>query len=306
MDRRLFLRDAAGAVGGLAVIGPFSPLIGSALSAAQARPDLAVAKGTPADKIVRAAIDALGGMKRFISKGDVVVVKPNIGWNRAPEYAANTNPEVVATLVKMCLESGAKKVKVFDRTCNDPRMCYANSGIEAAAKAAGAEVSYVDEKGSQGFRDVPIPGGVAIKSWPIHKDILEADKLINAPIAKDHRASKLTMALKNWMGVMGDDRGKAHQNLNAMITDLALIIKPCLTLLDAIRVLTAHGPTGGNLEDVKRLDTVVAGVDQVAIDAYGATLFGLTGEDLVDVKDAAARGLGKMDLSKLTIKKIEV
>ena len=305
MDRRLFLRDTAGAIGGLAVFGAFSPLLGQAAPTA-ARPDLAVVNGTPVEKIVRASVDALGGIKRFISKGDVVVVKPNIGWDRAPEYAANTNPDVVATLVRMCLEAGAKKVKVFDRTCDEPRRCYANSGIGAAAKAAGAEVSHVDDKDERMFREVKIPSGVAIQSWPIHRDILDADKLINAPIAKHHGSGKLTMALKNWMGVMGGNRGKAHQNLHAMIADLALIIKPCLTVLDAVRILTAHGPKGGDLADVKCLDTVIASVDQVAIDAYGATLFGMTGDDLPYVKDAAGRGLGKIDLSKLIVKKIEV
>jgi uncharacterized protein (DUF362 family) len=301
MDRRVFLRGAAGAAGGLAALGIFPPLLGQA--AAEPRPDLAVAKGAPAEKIVRAAVDALGGIRRFISRGDVVVVKPNIGWDRAPEYAANTNPEVVAALVKMCLEANAKKVKVFDRTCDEQRRCYASSGIEAAAKAAGAEVSHIDDKR---FRDVQIPGGVAFKSWPIYIDVLEADKLINVPIAKRHGSGGLTMALKNWMGAMGGNRGKAHQKLDAAIADLAVVIKPCLTVLDAVRILTAHGPKGGDLADVKRLDTVVAGIDQVAIDAYGATLFGMKGEDLGYVRDAAARGLGRMDLSRVTIKKIEV
>jgi uncharacterized protein (DUF362 family) len=202
----------------------------------------------------------------------------------------------------MCLEAGAKKVKVFDRTCDEQRRCYASSGIEAAARAAGAEVSHIDDKM---FRDVPIPGGVALKQWPIYIDVLEADKLINAPIAKHHGSGQLTLALKNWMGVMGGSRGRAHQNLNAAIADLPVVIKPCLTVLDAIRVLTAHGPKGGDLADVRRLDTVVAGTDQVAIDAYGATLFGMKGEDLGYVRDAAGRGLGRMDLSKLAIKRME-
>jgi len=304
MDRRVFLRDAAGAMGGLAALGALSPLLGQA--AAEARPDLAVAKGAPVEKIVRASVDALGGIRRFVSRGDIVAVKPNIGWDRAPEYAADTNPEVVAALVRMCLEAGAKKVRVFDRTCDEPRRCYASSGIEAAARAAGAEVGHVDGEDARMFREVKIPGGVALRSWPIYRGALEADKLINVPIAKRHGSGKLTMALKNWMGVMGGDRGKAHQNLDAAIADLAIIIKPCLTVLDAVRILTAHGPKGGDLADVRRLDTVVAGVDQVAIDAYGATLFGMTGEDLGYVRDAAARGLGRMDLSRVAIKKIEV
>jgi uncharacterized protein (DUF362 family) len=300
MDRRVFLQNTTGVLGGLAVADAFSPI----LNAAQAtRPDLVVVKGASPDKIVRAAIDALGGMRRFISRNDVVVIKPNMGWDRAPEYAANTNPGVIATLVKLCLETGAKTVKVFDRTCDDARRCYAQSGIEAAAKSAGAEVSYIDDRR---FREVSIPNGAAIKKWPIYIDALEADKLINVPIAKHHGLGGLTLALKNWMGIMGDNRGRIHQNLAATLADLATVIKPCLTVLDAIRILTAHGPKGGNLDDVKRLDTVIAGVDQVAIDSYGTTLFGKTGADLAVVQEAAKRGLGQMDLTKLNIRKIDI
>ncbi|MDR1840841.1 MAG: DUF362 domain-containing protein [Holophagales bacterium] len=308
MDRRVFLQSAAGAIGGLAALEAFSPLLGAAQSA---RPDLAVVKGVPVEKIVRMAIDALGGIKRFISRGDVVVIKPNIGWDRTPEQAANTNPEVVATLVKLCLEAEAKRVKVFDRSCQDPRRCYVQSGIEAAARAAGAEVFHIGGRTLQKaderrYRDVKFPNGVAFKSWPISIDALEADKLINVPIAKHHGASRLTMSLKNWMGLMGDNRGRVHQNLDAAIVDLSTVIKPHLTILDAVRILTANGPTGGSLNDVKRLDTVIAGVDQVAIDSYGATLFGLKAEGLDHVAEAAKRGLGKMDLSKLNIRKIDV
>jgi len=308
MERRVFLQSAAGAIGALAALEAFSPLLGAAQAA---RPDLAVVKGVPVEKIVRTAIDALGGIKRFISRGDIVVIKPNIGWDRTPEQAANTNPEVVATLVKLCLEAEAKRVKVFDRSCQDSRRCYVQSGIEAAARAAGADVFHIGGRTLQRaderrYREVKFPNGLAFKSWPISVDVLEADKLINVPIAKHHGSSRLTMSLKNWMGVMGDNRGRAHQNLDAAIVDLSTVIKPHLTVLDAVRILTANGPTGGDLKDVKRLDTVIAGVDQVAIDSYGATLFGMKGEDLDHIKEAAKRGLGKMDLSKLNIRKIEV
>jgi uncharacterized protein (DUF362 family) len=274
------------------------------LSAAQAsRPDLAVVKGASPDKIVRAAIDALGGMRNFISRNDVVVIKPNIGWDRTPEQAANTNPEVVVALIKLCKEAGAKTVKVFDRTCDDARRSYVQSGIEKAAREAGAEVSHIDDRR---FREVQIPNGVAIKSWPIYIDVIEADKLINVPIAKHHGIGGLTMALKNWMGVMGENRGRIHQRLAETLADLATVIKPSLTVLDAVRILTAHGPKGGSLDDVKQLDTVSAGVDQVAIDSYGTTLFGKTGTDLGVVVEAAKRGLGQMDLAKLNIRKIDI
>lgn len=297
MDRRAFLKDSAATLGGLAALNALP------LHAAPApRPDLAVVHGASPERIVRAAVDALGGIRRFIAKGDVVVVKPNIGWDRTPEQAACTNPEVVATLVRLCLEAGAKKVKVFDRTCNDARRCYVQSGIEAAARAAGAEVSHIDERR---FREVKIPKGVAIQAWPIYIDVLEADKLINVPIAKHHSLGRLTLSLKNWMGVMGENRGRIHQRLDETLVDIATVIRPCLTVLDAVRILTAHGPVGGNLADVKRLDTVVAGTDQVAIDAYGATLFGLTGADLGYVREGARRGLGVMDLNRLVVKKLE-
>jgi len=295
MDRRQFVKTAGAAAAAVAATRALEPVV-QALT--PVRPDLVVCKGSDPEKAVRKALEGLGGMALFVSKGDVVVVKPNIGWDRTPEQAATTNPVVVAALVKLCYEAGAKKVKVFDRTCNDPRRCYVQSGIEAAAKAAGAEVSHLDDRR---FRDVALPGGVAIQSWPLYTDLLEADKVINVPIAKHHALSRLTLSLKNWMGVMGGQRGKIHQKIDVALVDLAAVIKPTLTLLDAVRILTDNGPQGGDLKDVKRLDTVVAGVDQIAVDAYGATLFGLKGADLGYVREGHARRVGRMDLENLRI-----
>jgi uncharacterized protein (DUF362 family) len=299
--RRDFLKIGAGTVAGFAAANALIPF--SETWAAPQRPDLAVAHGTKPDAITRAAIEAMGGMKAFVSKGDVVVVKPNIGWDRTPEQAADTNPIVVATLVAMCLEAGAKVVKVFDRTCNDPRRCYVQSGIEPSAQKAGAEVSHINERK---FKEVAIPKGQAIKSWPLYTDLLEADKVINVPIAKHHSLSGLSLSMKNWMGVMGSSRGRIHQDIHESLVDLATVIRPTLVVLDAVRILTANGPQGGNLKDVKQLDTVVAGVDQVAVDSFGATLFGMKGSDLGVVAAAHRRGLGTMDLDKLVIKRIEV
>lgn len=295
MERREFV-EALGA-GVLAAAGG-----GSLAAAPAARPDILVAHGSQAPALVRAALEGIGGMKRFVSRGDVVVIKPNMGWDRTPEQAATTNPQVVAALVALCFEAGARKVKVFDRTCNDPRRCYVQSGIEAAARAAGAEVSHIDERK---FREVPIPGGVAIRSWPLYLEALEADKLINVPIAKHHGLSKLTLGLKNWMGIMGGNRGQIHQKLDDALVDLATVVKPTLTVIDAVRILTAHGPQGGSLSDVKKLDLVAAGTDPVALDAWGATLFGRTGADLAFVVKGAQRGLGVMDLDRLRIQKVE-
>jgi uncharacterized protein (DUF362 family) len=301
MDRREFLKLAAITGAGLSIPNGLNTVMNT-LEASE-KIDLVVAHGVSPTEIIRAAIDALGRMKKFVSRGDIVVIKPNIGWDRLPEQAANTNPEVVATVVKLCYESGAKKVKVFDRPCNDPRRCYKQSGIADAATAAGAEVSYIDDRK---FKDVKIPNGLAIKSWPLYTELLEADKIINVPIAKHHGLSKLTLSMKNWMGVMGGSRNKIHQRLDESLVDLATVIKPNLTILDAVRILTANGPQGGNIEDVKKLNMVIAGIDQVAIDSYGATLFGMKGSDLGYVRIADKAGLGRMDLSKLKIKRINI
>jgi uncharacterized protein (DUF362 family) len=302
MERRKFLKCAAITGCGLLLEGGLNTLL-SAQKVSE-KPDLVVARGagkTPA-AITKAAIDAMGGIKKFISRGDIVVIKPNMSWDRLPEQAGNTNPDVVATVVKLCFEAGAKKVKLFDRSVSDPRRCYKQSGITDAVSTTGAELTYIDERR---FRDISIKGQV-LKSWPLYQDLFEADKVINIPIAKHHGLARLTMAMKNWMGVMGGQRGRIHQKIGESLADLALVIKPTLTVLDAVRILTANGPQGGDLADVKRMDTVIVGVDQVAVDSYGATLFGMKGSDLSYVKAAASAGSGTMDLSKLKIRKLDV
>jgi len=300
MDRRKFLKLTV--LAGIGVSMP--PELNALAEAAEASalPDLVVAHGASPEQIVKVAIGAMGGIKKFISRGDIVVIKPNIGWDRTPEQAGNTNPEVVAVVVKLCFEAGAKKVKVFDRPVNDPRRCYVQSGIAPAASALGAEVEYVDERK---FKDMAI-NGEALKSWPLYSELFDADKVINIPIAKHHGLAKLTMSMKNWMGVMGGSRRQIHQKLDESLVDLSMKIKPTLTILDAVRILTANGPQGGSLADVKKLDTVIVGIDPVAIDSYGATLFGMKGSDLGYVRIGDKIGLGKMNLSNLKIKKIQV
>ncbi len=298
MDRRDFLKKAVATGIGLGM----PDLVKRLAHASVRQPDLAVATGASADAITKAAIDALGGIRKFVSRGDIVVVKPNMAWDRLPEQAANTNPEVVAEVVRLCFEAGAKKVKVFDRSVNDPRRCYVQSGIAQAAKALGADVDYVDERR---FKDTAI-GGEALSTWPLYIDIFEADKVINVPIAKHHSLAKLTMGMKNWMGVMGGSRRVIHQKLDQSLADLTMKIRPTLTVLDAVRILIDNGPQGGSLSDVKRLDTVIAGIDPVAVDSFGATLFGMKGGDLGYVRIGAEMGLGRMDIEKMTIKKIRI
>jgi uncharacterized protein (DUF362 family) len=300
MNRRDFLKSAV--ITGAAVSMPvgLDPIL-TVLHAAE-RPDLAVVRGTPPARITRAAIDTLGGMKRFVSRGDVVVVKPNIGWDRTPEYAANTNPEVVAAIVRLCYEAGAKKVKVFDHPVSDARRTYKQSGIADAATAAGAAVMFMDDRK---FKDMRI-NGQTLKSWPLYTEVFEADKVINIPIAKTHGTSRLTLGMKNWMGVMGGWRGRIHQRIDESLVDLAMFIKPALTILDAVRILTANGPQGGDLADVKVLNTVIAGTDAVAVDAFGATLFGMRPSDLGYVRIGHQLRLGSMDLPRMKIKRIEL
>jgi len=263
-------------------------------------PDLAVVKDGAPGYMVRKAVELLGGMKNFVSAGDIVVVKPNIGWDRKPEQAANTNPEVVSEVVKMCLEAGAKKVKVFDRSCNTAQRCYKSSGIKKAASEAGAEVSYVIDAG---FKEIKFPKGVHLKSWPVYKPALECDLLINIPIAKHHGLSRLTLGMKNLMGLIGGDRGQIHQNIDEKLADFANFIKPELNILDAYRILTDNGPTGGNPRDVKLTKTIIAGKNIVSVDAYGTTLFSLKPEDLPCIVLGNRYSLGEIDLNKLKIEK---
>ncbi len=288
-------------------------LLSSASLSAPPTPSLSIAhfKSSPAEadgiaeeakRLTRQAVEALGGMSRFVSKGNVVWVKPDIGWDRRPEQAATTNPDVVATLVEMCYQAGAKKVLVSDNPCNPAQLSFPRSGIQQAAEKAGAEVMFLDERK---FRKMSINGKV-LREWQVYQDVVEADRLINVPIAKNHNLCLATLGMKNLMGVLGGPRNRLHQDLGGTLPDLAAFLKPCLVVLDAIRVLTANGPVGGNLADVKRKDAVVAGVDQVAVDALGATLLGYKPASIGYIAEGNARGLGVIDFKSLAPKQIEV
>ena len=309
IDRRNFLKAGvtAGAGFGVGLLGPQSLIPSpqpSALSIAHYKSSPADPDGIAeeAKRLTRQAIDALGGMGRFVSKGNVVWIKPDIGWDRRPEQAATTNPDVVATLVEMCYQAGAKKVLVSDNPCNPARLSYPRSGIQSAAEKAGAEVPFLDERK---FRKMSLNGKV-LKEWEVYQDIVEADRLINVPIAKNHNLCLATLGMKNLMGVIGGARNRLHQDLGGTVADLAAFLKPRLVVLDAIRVLTANGPVGGNLADVKRKDTLVAGVDQVAVDAVGATLLGYKPDSIGYIVQGNARGLGTIDFKSLSPKQIEV
>ncbi len=262
-------------------------------------PRLTVVQGGEPRALVQQALANLGGISRFVSRQDVVVLKPNIAWDRTPEQAANTNPEVVAEMVRQCWQAGAKRVIVTDVSCNEPRRCFQRSGIQAAARAERAEVILPDP---ELFREVEM-GGVALKTWPVFTPFLEADKVINLPIAKHHGLTGATLGMKNWYGILGGQRNRLHQQIHQSLADLASFMLPTLTVMDCYRILFRNGPTGGNLEDVALKKTVVAGTDPVALDAYVAKAYwNLDPEHLPYLQMAANRGLGTVDFDTLSVK----
>jgi uncharacterized protein (DUF362 family) len=307
-SRREFLAACA-AAGAALKLGPFAvdalaAANGPALSIAHFRtsPQSPEAIADEARRLTREAVNGLGGMGRFVARGDTVWVKPNIGWNRQPEQAATTNPDVVATVIALCYAAGARKVIVSDNSCNTATACFARSGIQQAAQKAGADCFVLDERR---FRKTSVHGKV-LNSWDVYGDVLGVNKLINVPIVKHHGLCKATLGMKNLMGVVGGERNRFHQDLNNTLADLAGFLRPSLVVMDAVRVLTANGPVGGNLADVKRRDVVAAGSDQVAIDAFGATLLGLKPQDIGYIMVAHNRRLGTMDFESLKPRRIEV
>lgn len=304
MDRRQFLKHLALWYAGMVVAAPVFRLPASALAQSPDKPEIVVGRGEDYPALVRAVVRQAGGMERFVKKDHRVVIKPNIGWDRSPEQAANTHPLVVKTLVELALGAGAASVSVFDRTCNEERRCYQNSGIKPMLDAMDdrrVRCEFVDERR---FVPVTIARGKALKEWAFYKDALEADCYINVPIIKHHGLTGVTMGLKNIMGVIGGNRGQIHHQIDQNLADLNSVLRPDLTVVDATRILTKNGPQGGKLEDVSIRHTVFASTDPVAADAYGATLFGLAPDAVAPTVAAYKMGLGEMDLKKCRITEI--
>lgn len=258
-------------------------------------------KDSPAE-LVRKAVKALGGMGRFVKKGNRVLIKPNIAFARPPEGAANTNPEVVAELVRLCFEAGAKEVIVLDYTLDPARVTYEMSGIAKAAEAQGARMVYVSP---QDFVPVEVQKGKILSAHEVRvlKQVLDADVFINVPIAKTHSGARLTLGMKNLMGII-QDRGAWHRSgdLHQCIADFVTAVKPHLTIVDAIRILASGGPKGPGR--VERKDTIIASTDIVAADAYATTLFGMKPEDVPHIIKAEELGVGVADLKKVKIVKV--
>jgi uncharacterized protein (DUF362 family) len=245
--------------------------------------------------LTRQVFERAGGIGKFISKGDVVVIKPNISWAREPRLGATTHPEVLAAVIELCQEAGATRVRIADHTIHDARHCFAVTGAGQVAEETGAELIYPR---SSMMKKMNLHGS-RLEVWPVFTPLVEADKVINLPVAKVHGLSGLTLGMKNWIGGVAGRRSALHQDIHQTIVDLAQFFKPRITLVDAIRIMTANGPSGGSLSDVKAAHRLILGNDPVAVDAQSAGLFGKKGEDFGFIRLGAKWGLGTMDLTRI-------
>ncbi len=305
MKRRDFLLKSLGAgvfLGSSAALGGFSSVLGAG---SNPRPyDLVAVRGGSAAGMFDKGIAALGGMKKFVSKGQTVVVKPNIGWDRTPEMGANTNPELVGRIVEHCLEAGASRVYVFDHTCDEWRACYRNSGIEKAASDAGAQV--VPANTERYYHDVEIPNGRRLTAAKEHELILESDVLINVPVLKHHGGSSITVSMKNLMGNVWDRRFYHRNDLHQCITDYTTYRQPDLNVVDAYRVMMRNGPRGVSIEDVVTMEAQVISTDIVAADAASSLMFGLQPAEVGHIRLAEEMGIGTMQLDDLNISRLRM
>jgi len=279
---------------------------GYAIEPSSVLPALGVATGQNVGALVRGAVDAVGGMGRFVRRGDVVVIKPNVAFERSAALGATTNPEVLRALVLLVREAGAREIRVADNPIESPEACFVRSGVQRAAVEAGATV-YLP--GTRDFRTLAVPGATWIARWPFfHRPFVGATKVIGVSPVKDHNLCRASMTTKNWYGLLGGRRNQFHQDIHGIIADLALMMRPTLVLLDGTRVLFRSGPTGGSLSDVRPGNTVVASTDSLATDAYGwHELLERRSEALpAYFARCAARGLGNPDWRAQLVKRVQV
>ena len=307
MKRRDFITKSIGA--GIAAGAGFTFLsleeaFGNYISNPQAVYDLVAVMGGEPEAMFEKGIADLGGMKNFVKAGQMVVVKPNIGWDRTPEFGANTHPGLVSKIVKDCLAAGAKDVFVFDNTCDNWQRAYATSGIEKAAKDAGAKVITGSNQGN--YKDVTIPRGKSLKAAKVHEKIMECDVFINVPVLKHHGGAQISIAMKNLMGIVWD-RGFWHNNdLQQCIADMVTYRKPDLNIIDGYRVMKRNGPKGVSVNDASLEKALIISADIVAADAAATRIFGSEPESIAHIRIGNEMGLGVMDLSKLNINRIRV
>jgi len=309
MERRNFLKAALlGSIAGAIQLKPENIFAGGSASAPGKNDLVAVMGGDPVT-MYKKGITAMGGISRLVKKGQKVVVKPNIGWDKKPELAANTNPQLVAAIVKDCLAAGAAEVIVFDHTCDEWQACYKNSGIEDAAKSAGAKIGYAhDEKY---YKDVNLPDGVRLKSAKIHESIIDCDVWINVPVLKNHGGAKMTISMKNYMGIVWD-RGFWHSNdLQQCIADCATYSKkPVLNIVDAYRIMTQNGPKGKTAEDVVLAKALFLSTDIVAADTAALKFFNqfkeMKMEAVSHIGKAEKLNVGTTNLDSIKVERIKI
>jgi len=258
--------------------------------------------GFSVKELTKKVFDAAGGIKRFVSRGDVVAIKPNISWARHPRFAATTDPEVLLAVIELCQEAGASRVRIADNTIHDARRCFAVTGAGKAAKETGADLVFPR---SSLMKKMKLKGN-RLNVQPVFTPLVEADKVINLPVAKHHSLSTLTLGMKNWIGAVDGNRASLHQDIHQSIVDLAQFFQPEVTLIDALRIMTKNGPSGGSTDYVKIKNTLILSDDPVAADARAAMLFGIKPEKIGFIQLAQKSGLGVYDFSKLETKKVIV
>jgi uncharacterized protein (DUF362 family) len=308
MERRDFLKKSigAGVIAGasFSLAGVNSLFAGTNSQAQKGAYDLVAVRGGEPEVMFDRGIEALGGMRKFVKSGQTVVVKPNIGWDVTPERAGNTHPKLVKRIVQHCFQAGAKDVFVFDNTCDNWIRCYKTSGIEDAVKEAGGKMMPGNTENF--YKEVSIPKGKRLKTAKVHELILNSDVFINVPVLKNHGSARLTIALKNLMGIVWDRRFWHRNDLHQCIADFGTFRKPDLNVIDAYHVMKQNGPRGVSVDDVVTMKSLVLSTDMVAADAASARLFGLEPSDIGHIKIADEMGIGTMDLSKLNIHRIVV
>ncbi len=300
MDRRQFIKSSI-AAGTILSLPGYKNIFAKIPNAPY---DLVAVKGGEPALMFDKAIESLGGMKKFIKKNSKVIVKPNIGWDVTPEKAANTNPQLVKRIIEHCFNAGAKDVYVFDNTCDVWIKCYQNSGIEKAVKDAGGKI--VPGNSESYYQTVKIKEGKKLKETKVHELILESDVFINVPILKHHSSSKLTVSMKNLMGIIWDRMYWHRNDLHQCIADFATFSKPTLNVVDAYNVLTQRGPRGVSIDDVSNMKSLIVSTDIVAADAAAAKLFGVEPSSVNYINLAAEMNVGKMDLDKMNINRIKL
>ncbi len=268
------------------------------------KPRMSIVRGSNRADTLRLAVKSIGGMESFIQKGDRVLLKVNAAFASPQMLSATTHPQVVSEIARLCLEAGASSVIVTDNPINDPNSCFTLSGIADAARSAGAQLFLPR---NDAFASFTLPDGQLIRNWPVLYGPLEnINKIIGTAPIKDHHRSGASMIMKNWYGLLGGRRNIFHQNIQTIITELAMMIRPTLVILDGTTTMMTNGPTGGSLADLKATDTMIAGTDQVAVDACGATLLGRSLSELPFIGMAEAAGLGTADYRSLNPVTVEV